>query len=82
VKTASDVPPPKGGKLPQQKEIVVDDFMEILLFCVILPALLFVFFFSLFSLAEDESNDNKQNKRYELCLKRDMQWVDGNCISK
>lgn len=22
-----------------------------------------------------------EQKRFELCLKNDMQWIDGNCIS-
>ena len=27
-----------------------------------------------------ESDARTEQKRFELCLKNDMQWVDGNCI--
>ncbi|WMI33602.1 hypothetical protein SEA_KENREY_240 [Streptomyces phage Kenrey] len=30
---------------------------------------------------ENIENDARiEQKRFELCLKNDMQWVDGNCI--
>ena len=27
-----------------------------------------------------KSDARTEQKRFELCLKNDMQWVDGNCI--
>lgn len=62
----------------------MDDFFEILIFCFLMPVLLFVLIFSLISLADD-SNENeqkeKQDKRYELCLKNHKDWVDGDCVT-
>jgi hypothetical protein len=62
----------------------MDDFFEFFVFCILLPALVVILFVSLFSIAADADNEEqkKDDKRYELCLKRDMQWVDGNCIGK
>lgn len=62
----------------------MDDFVEAFIFCFILPFLFVVLIFGLIGLAEnaDNAKKGKENKRYELCLKRDMQWIDGNCLTK
>lgn len=60
----------------------MDDFFDFFVFCILLPALFVILIFGLVGVAEnsDEKNDKRNEKRYELCLKRDMQWVDGNCV--
>ncbi|AXH68911.1 hypothetical protein SEA_COMRADE_229 [Streptomyces phage Comrade] len=62
----------------------MDDALEAVLFCFVLPILLVLLVFGLIGLAEnaDNAKKGKEDKRYELCLKRDMQWVDGNCLTK
>jgi hypothetical protein len=62
----------------------MDDGLEVILLCFVLPLLAFVLIFSLIAAAthnDDVNKEKKQDKRYELCLKKNMQWVDGNCIS-
>jgi len=60
----------------------MDDFFEFLLFFLIVPALVFVFIFSLIGLAKDADQDDKrEDSRYELCLKQHKDWVDGDCVT-
>jgi hypothetical protein len=62
----------------------MDDFFEGLIFCILLPALLFLFLFSIIMMADNSDNtdhEKKQDKRYELCLKIHKDWVDGSCIT-
>ncbi|UUG69523.1 hypothetical protein SEA_SHAM_223 [Streptomyces phage Sham] len=62
----------------------MDDFFEFLVICILLPFLFIMLVIGLVRLAdeEDKEDQKKNDKRYELCLNRNMQWVDGNCISK
>jgi len=79
VKTVSDVLPPKGGKASIIKEKEMEDFG----LGMFLGAMIGVFISTLIFLgvSEDMESDSKnEQKRFELCLKRDMQWVDQNCI--
>ncbi len=60
----------------------MDDFGEFIL-VVILAFCGVVIIVCLAGLANENRNDGKkEDKRYELCLKREMQWVEGNCIAK
>lgn len=62
----------------------MDDFFEVFFFVFIIPALVFVFIFSLVTLADDadkQDEKKKQDTRYELCLKNHKDWVDGNCVT-
>lgn len=29
-----------------------------------------------------QENNRQYNQRYELCIKADKQWLDGNCLNK
>jgi hypothetical protein len=60
----------------------MDDFADFII-AVILAFCGIVIIVCLAGLASENGNDDKkEDKRYELCLKRDMQWVEGNCIAK
>ncbi len=57
--------------------------MEDFGFGMFIGAIIGVFIASMIfiGVADNIRHDAKtEQKRFELCLKRDMQWVDGNCI--
>lgn len=60
----------------------MDDGFEFFVFCILLPILAVCLIFSLVGLATSVNEDEKKkdDKRYELCINKDKQWVDGNCI--
>lgn len=64
----------------------MDDFFELFVLPVI-GALIVIGLILAFSAAGDsidKQNDQKHrdtDKRYELCLKSNRDWVDGNCVT-
>lgn len=57
--------------------------MEDFGFGMLMGAVIAVFITSMIFLGvvDNARNDARtEQRRYELCLKNDMQWVDGNCI--
>jgi hypothetical protein len=60
-----------------------DDGFEFVIFFFVLPVLFFILICSFVGISKNvDKEEKKEDKRYELCLKRDMQWVEGNCIAK
>lgn len=58
--------------------------MEDFGFGMFIGAIIGVFIASMIFLgiSENTRNDERaERKQFELCLKNDMQWIDGNCIS-
>lgn len=56
-----------------------DDGFLIIFFTMVFAV--FIIIMVAFAVHSDDSGDQKrEDKRYEKCIDKGMQWVDGNCI--
>lgn len=60
----------------------MDDFFEVLVFWFLIPFLVIIMIVGVIQMSSENGvKRERQDKRYELCLKQHKDWVDGNCVT-
>lgn len=58
----------------------MDDDGFLIIFFTMIFAVFIILMVGLAVHSNDGKDEKREDKRYEMCIDKGMQWVDGNCI--